>query len=34
MLLTLFAVYMTGNDLKKAQNNFAAKPGQKNKQGK
>jgi hypothetical protein len=34
MLLALFAVYMTGNDLKNAQNNFIAKPGLKNKQGK
>lgn len=34
MLLALCAVYMTGNDLKKAQNNALAKPGQKNKQGK
>jgi hypothetical protein len=34
MLLALFSVYMTGNDLKKGQNNFFAKPGQKNKQGK
>ncbi|MGB7569945.1 MAG: hypothetical protein WBM07_18925 [Chitinivibrionales bacterium] len=34
MLLALLTVYMTGKDLKKAQNNFAAKPGQKNKQGK
>ena len=34
MLLALLTVYMTGKDLKKAQNNFIAKPGQKNKQGK